>query len=418
MSARLYIAVMVVAASVSLARFFFIAFILDPAPFGTYATIIASGAFASGLLSFGEVERTFKAFPRLWVLSRGREAIAETERAGWVLLQRVLFLLPVAVLLCYAFDIDLELGICVVGVAFGMSVASLFASLQRSTTDASALSISTLKRSVLSIMFSIWGAMALGWTGAILGEIIASGLGVLVNRRSVMMLLQRVPLENKFDASLDSNATANNDNGNWVFWGFLGASVPAYLDRSFITVTFGATVVATYAFLLLFVAAANTFVGILAQKVGPVLIQMERSGCKPSEQILYIMRWTCLFWLLWFVGMVVLAMALVWGPFVYFNEKYQISVYMLPSVVALGCLQITVILDFLLLSHDRENFLFVASCAYLLAAVVAGALTYWLGLSVIGFIWLMALAKLVHVGTQIGLIWLVVASHANIKDQN
>ena len=61
----LFLAVMMVAAGMSLARVLVVATGLSKSGFTDYAIIIATGGFISSVISFGGIEATIKHFPRL-----------------------------------------------------------------------------------------------------------------------------------------------------------------------------------------------------------------------------------------------------------------------------------------------------------------------------------------------------------------
>ena len=407
MRTKHYIAVMMMASGATVARGFIMATLLDQAQFGVYATSVAIGIFFSGLVSFGLVERTIKIYPRLWVEFRCVEAISHADSAGQTLVRRFFFLLPFSVISAYSIGLTVAVGFCVAGVAISTAISGLYASLQRATGDTRNLSISTLFRAVLSVSLATFGAMTVGWYGAILGEIVASILGALVSRRHSVLLTRSNLISDTTKKILTTPEAVTDAKGMWVFWGFLAASVPAYLDRSFVSANFGVALGGTYAFLLLFVAGVNAFAGIVAQKIGPMLIHMERAGDSLRKQVGYTIQWVGFVWLVWLVGLVLLFIGLKWGPLTYFDKKYLIDYSLLPAIAALGCLQVSVFFDFLLLSRDREVFLFSASCSYMVVILLAAAVTYGFRLPMIDFIWLLTFAKLIHVGVQVTLVFWV-----------
>lgn len=411
-----YIGTMMLASAITLIRGFAVAAILHQAAFGIYATTVAAGLFASSLLSFGLIERTFKVYPRLLAEYRGMEALTNGGVVSLKLILRFFFLLPLTILSAHLIGLGIVVGASVACVALSTAILSLYASLLRATTDIHSLSVATLYRALSAIGFAVGGAWALGWPGAILGEISAGIIGVFLSRYYVRRIVRLASKRKGLSTPSDASGQHSDAKGLWVFFGFLAVAVPGYLDRSFIAATFDAASAGTYAFLLLFVVGANTVVGILVQKAGPTLIHMERSGMTVSQQLRYALRWLSLFWAAWLVGVVLIAVALLGTPLASFAQKYQITFSMLPAVWAMGCLQVTAILDFILLSRDRETALFASSFSYLVVTILICGITFWFRLSLLEFIWLLTAAKLFHFSAQAGAIWSIVAP-TMVKDR-
>jgi hypothetical protein len=405
MRTQYFIATMLVAATISMARGFTVAAVLEPVSFAIYATCVAAGAFGSILLSFGSVEQTIKAYPRMWVAGHRSQVIknADTIVRALVLRCCVLFL-PLAVLLPMLMDVPPLAMMAILCVAISISCSSVYASIHRATTELRSFSIVTLVRASLSISLALFGAILMSWPGAILGETVAGIASALISRLCVSNLVEDVRGQASSDALNDTEVFEPRTGGMWLFFGFLGASIPAYLDRSFVAAHFGALAAAKYAFLLLFVTAANVLVGILAQKAGPALVQMERVGRTSAQQGQYLLKWILAFWAGWIAVMLVVYFGLRWGPLAALGMKYEIDGQALSVVAALGLLQVTVLVDFLLISRDRERWVFSASITYLLAALAVSAFTIAFGIPMVTFICLLAGAKLLHLAVQAGFV--------------
>src|SRR5262245_55843619 len=98
MNTGLFLSIMGLASAISMGRIFVIGVVLERTAFGTYATVVAAGAFASWLLSCGMIEQTSKAYPRLWAEQRPLEVLRCARTAARRLLARaVLFMAPLAV---------------------------------------------------------------------------------------------------------------------------------------------------------------------------------------------------------------------------------------------------------------------------------------------------------------------------------
>jgi len=396
-----YVGVMGLAVGVTFARSFTLATVLPQVEFGVYATLAAAGFFVSNLLSFGLVERTYKLYPRLWADSQRDVARVQCDGTVRVLFLRFLVCLPISAACALIANANVLAGLSVVSVAFGISMIGAYTSLHRATTDVYTLSFTTLARSVLSIILALFGALAFGLYGAILGEVAAAIVGALISRTCVIKLIRRLPTTAFSNVSVVTQELGGS--GRWVFFGFLAAAAPMYLDRTFVTTSFGGSVAGTYAFLSLFVVAANTAVGILAQKIGPELIQMERRGASANRLLRYALRWIMLFWFAWLVGIICAAILLIEGGGVFgaLNEKYGLNFPLFYAIAALGLVQISVLLDFILLSQDRERSLFVAAVTYLTATALVCGVVYYFGASLLEFLCMLAIAKLIHCVMQV-----------------
>jgi hypothetical protein len=93
----------------------------------------------------------------------------------------------------------------------------------------------------------------------------------------------------------------------------------------------------------------------------------------------------------------VCAAALLAGPFASLAAKYSLTAPLIGATTLLCCLQVSMVLDWVLLSQDRERQVFQAAAAYV-ATLALGIGTLWvLEAALVWFLWVMALAKLLHV---------------------
>jgi hypothetical protein len=401
-----YILIMAVAAGVALVRGFFVAGILDVPSFGLYVTFVAAGMFSSVLLSFGENEKTIKNFPRLWVGQHLRSEVTRlADKSCQLMISRagVVLILLLAFIFVEGLRNLAQMGIFVVLVALSAALASLYASAIRATGEIDLLARNTLLRSLIVILLGVMGAFFFNWQGAILGEVLGALLGAL-NTRYAVIRRTRLFDQNNEIVVRTSGKTVTSDGGFWLFLAALLASIPVYLDRAFVASVFGAAMVGTFGFLLLFVTGANTFTGIVAQKVGPHIVKMEHAGDSVTGQIKYVLRWVTVIWLVSAVGMVAVTLALTVGPAQYFFDKFNLNFNLIAATAVLCILQIGVLADFIMISRNQERALFVSACGYLMAIGVVALLVLWLKLTLVSLVWLLALSKLFHIGVQGGFI--------------
>ena len=401
-----YIVIMSVAAMLALIRGFVVAGILDVASFGLYATILATGMFLSALVSFGEIERTIKSFPRLWMVEHHRRSVIDqADKSAFVMLFRAGGLL-LLLLTCGFFDAIryfAEMGIFVVLIALNVALSSLYASAIRATTEIELLARNTLLRALIVIVFGLSGAYFFGWQGAIVGEVSATILGTLITRHSVIQKT-KIFIQDKNIACESDTGSIPSDNGLWLFAAGLLASAPVYLDRAFVASVLGPAMVGTFGFLMLFVTSANTLTGIVVQKIGPQLIKMQHFGDSINTQIKFAIRWLILIWVMCVAGIALVSLSLFFEPARYFFDKFQLDFNLISAAAVMSLLQVGVVFDFILISRSQERAIFFGACLYFVIAGIAALLVFWLKLSLVNFIWLLAIAKVFHITAQAGFI--------------
>ncbi len=404
-----YIAIMSLAAILALIRGFAVAGILDVASFGLYATVLAAGMFLSALVSFGEIERTVKSFPRLWMVETLRRSVV--ERADKSAVRMIIRSVAVLLLLlaCSVFDVlkyFSEIAIFTVLIALNVALSSLYASAIRATGEIAVLARNTLIRALIVISFGLSGAYLLGWKGAIIGEVAAALLGALITRYSVVQKSPRSKIGGSFSESSGKKVSENLsiDNGFWLFWAGLLASAPVYLDRAFVASVLGSEVVGTFGFLMLFVTGANAFTGIVIQKVGPQLIKMQHGGDSLGLQIRFAMQWLVLIWVMCVTGMALVSSSLLFPPTLYFVEKFDLNINLVHATAVLGLLQVGVVLEYILISRNQERAIFFTACGYLACAGIAALFVFLANSPLSDFLWLLVVAKGLHVAAQAGFI--------------
>ncbi|CAN4272298.1 hypothetical protein MCEMSEM29_01151 [Methylophilaceae bacterium] len=400
-----YLAMMTFAAGIALVRGFFLAGILDATSFGLYVSIVAAGMFSSLLISFGENERTIKKFPRIWASQNNHGVmISQSDKSAKAMILRasIVLIFLLSCIFVSSFIYLAQMGIFVVLVALSAALASLYSSAIRASGDVEILAGNTLIRTMFVILLGVAGAFFFSWQGAILGEIFGALLGVIVTRYSVVKQTKLPDHSNVIAGSEDFKTS--QDRGLWLFFAGLLATAPAYLDRTFVALVLGASLVGTFGFLMLFVTSANVFVGIVAQKIGPQLIKMEYLGDSVIIQIKYTLRWLSLIFLVCFLGMTFVWLTLIYGPAQYFYNKFHLNFSLIQATTALSMLQIGVLADFIMISRNQERAIFLSASWYLLTILAVVLIVIWLKLSLLSFIWLLALAKLIHIAVQVGFI--------------
>ena len=145
-----FIGVMIGASALTFLRITTVALLLPISDFALYATVVATGAFLAGPLSFGAVEGTIKDFPRL--VADGRQASMLVDARAIMGLTASRALAFAAPLLAAGFLLDVEwarLGGIALLVALGNAIAGVVASMQRAAGSPVTLASGTVLRAGL-----------------------------------------------------------------------------------------------------------------------------------------------------------------------------------------------------------------------------------------------------------------------------
>lgn len=390
---RLFFAHMAISSALTLVRGFLIAHLLSPGAFGTYALLLALGTFSASLIGFGQIERTFKRFPRLFEDGHAEAALREADGIGRMLLRRALALGAVGVAVAAAISgRDLASGLaCAVGLAAGVAVQSTYISVHRASAELVPLGRSALARSALALAFAATGAMLASWPGAMVGEIAAAGLGAWISRAFALRTVSRID-------AVPARPLEAPGREMWLFTAFIVAAAPLYLDRGTVSLLLGTVAAGSYSLLMLFVAGANTVTAIVSQKLGPQLVRLERSGARFRTQVILLLQWILGIGALCVTGMAVAGAVLLYGPLASLGAKYGLGPELFLAATAMCVGQVSHLIEWSLLSHDRERSVFAAAIAYLAMLGLGLATSMAEGGGLLAFMWTMAAGKLFHVG--------------------
>jgi len=400
-----FVAVMGIAAGLSLVRGFAAAAILIPVEFGIYALIVAVGSFLSSPLGLGRIEATRKSFPRLFVDGRIDEVVNITDRVTYILARRVtlatLAALGVSIALGHhgwAFPIVL-MG----GVAFALGWNVLLASAQRASPRLYHLGATTLLRAVLALGLGVAGAFQWGWEGIGIAEVVAAMIGNVIARLLLRRSFAPRPDGRILPAPVEANTRTGRD-GLMLFIAFMALSVPMYLGRAYVAAAFDAFALGQFSFLMLFVTAAATVVSILDQRIGPQLMRLERNGAPYPERLRHLLRW-CSLVAAFLAGVMMIGTALILlGPLDIYAGRYALDLSLFLPIILLGVVQISTTFDWMLQSGNQERQILSLSAVFLGVAILGAAAVAGLGWTLAAFIWSLAIAKLLHIGLQLRLI--------------
>lgn len=395
----LFLALMALASAISLLRGFVVAGLLDAGSFGVYATVFAAGTFSSLLVSGGRVELTQKTYPRLWSDGQHAALLDSADRCARVLVLRAALLASLlgAVVLIAGHSDLFAPALAVAIVSWSTASLSLYASAQRASRELRSVGMVTMQRSLAAVVLGCVGAWIASWPGAIAGEVVGTFVGVVLSRRWVVRLSRPGS-----GSALEPPPTTAAPGSGWLFAAALSGAVPFYLDRLFVANRWGAEAVGRYGFLMLFVTGASVVTSIVVQKVGPQLVHMSHTGATLRAQAALATRWIGACLALYLAGMALAGFLLLKLDVGGFAAKFALDVSLMAIASVLCCLQLGLIIDWLLISHDRERDIYIATNVYLAAAVVAAVLATWLEWSIVELLAALAFAKLCHVLALVG----------------
>ena len=390
-----------VASAITLLRGFVVAALLPIEDFGIYAVLVAIGAFSSSLLGLGQIEGTMKAFPRAWDDGASIGVCNKADSLVKSIFGRAAFVAILCMMVCFYISKPtwIVMAFLAAGVAVATATIGIYVSILRASGDLKALGKITFFRSLIAIFLCTIGAHLAGWQGAIGGEVTAALLGGLFSRYTGLKLAQPRAISQPDSAA---QSIGHLTGGAWLLFATLAATAPFYLDRLLVATFLGNEAAGQYGFLMLFVTSASTLAGIVCQKVGPQLVKARTENIAEDESLILVAKW-----IFGQAGVVIVCILLAYllmtfGPLAFYIRSYQLSGEFFITVAALAAAQGAVLLDWLLISNDRERMVFIASCAYLcIVASICIALFYGSTNPTLSkFLLAMVLAKFAYVGVQ------------------
>lgn len=392
--------IMAFAAALSLMRGFLIAAAVSPENFGYYAALVAAGAFSSNILGWGRIEATRKNFTRWWLDGNPQWVVSAADDLAITLVVRavivgVILSLPIALnLIATKWFIFL---VCGVLVTVSVGWISIYSSAVRASGNIRAMAYATLVRAILALVLGVGASFTNYWELIIGGEVVAATVGAWLSRKTTVqaaIVSDGNPNNNKIKRS-------NNDNdsvgGRWLFYAFLASSAPLYLDKLFVANQFGASELGRYSFMMLFVMGATATTGIVEQIIGPQQIKLQRENFRLKNQLILAIKWMLAQGAVVAAGMFVAMLLLIDGPLAVIGDRYKVDFEIILYTSLLCIFQTSILLDWLLISRDKEKNSFRAALYYLLLVVMALTTVHMFYLPLTTFIGLLACAKSAHI---------------------
>lgn len=394
-----YFGVMMAAAALAMLRGVLVAEASTGADFSRYAVTLSTGYFLGYLLSFGAVEESYKQFPRLVAQGGFTAILVPTNRVFGQLGSRggVLVVASLALWLVTGSNWFVELGLAFM---FGLitSYTSAVASVQRALSNHGRLAAANLMRSVIAFVLVVPAAYLWGIRCVIAAELVAGALGVLASCKLAGLRLQNL---NGLRLSLHlatngifCHATANK--GLLVSISAIITSVPYYLDRKFVALTFTTSVAASYALMAIFLSVATLLINTIAQRIGAESIKMVLGATSLVPAIRYVVRWSLLGVGVWCLFMLVVSVAFHFKLLPEGLLKYNIALENLYPLTVIGALSVTGLIEFLLLAVDDEWKIFRSALVYLTVIIIFCLIVWLFSLTMQQFLWLFVVARVIY----------------------
>jgi hypothetical protein len=399
----LFFAVMGAASAITLVRSYVFASLLTPDEFGRYASVVAAGAFCGIAISFGLVEKSLKAFPRLYAEGRAAALVDLSRDIERQIVRRAAFALPLAVAAGLVLPV-LSMGeyAAVVVIAALVAACSAGASLLRAAANPAPLAAASLLRAVVAMMAGGVGAALLQMPGAIAGEMAGAVvfLGLIALRRRFFAQLALAD-GGAGDALTTTEIARQNWEGRILFLASLLATAPFYLDRLVVRSVVDAETLGRYGLLATLPLAASAFVSIVAQVIGPRLVHLAQEDETGRARLGVVTK---------AIGLSVALMLLLFsagawlvldGKFAMLGAIYGLTWPLVALGIALALGQVSVLLDWLLIAFNREPQVLWSSAAYFSSATLSFLLFFFHFQSIFMMLLALSLSKVVHIALQI-----------------
>tara|TARA_R110002012_G_scaffold76663_5_gene193648 strand:+ start:112852 stop:114132 length:1281 start_codon:yes stop_codon:yes gene_type:complete len=367
----LYLFMMGSASGLTFFKGLLLAVVLPASEFGLFVSVVAISTFTSSLISFGRVEGFMKSLPRRFESGDLASVFAMAGDAVRVLALRTLAVGAPAALVLQATS---GLGLEVVLVAFtslSYSLFNIYSSAIRATANPLGLARGALSRAAFALVISSLGGIVFGWQLAIVGEF----FGALIAAALIRHWLHKTkPRDKATHAPLQADTSTERD-GFFVFLALTLVAAPLYLDRIFVTTTFGSAMGGKYGFLLIVGMFSSTMVGIMAQSIGPRLVQQQHAGRPMREQLITILKTTllCVSVSVVAIGFFVFCIS-VW-PLAALWDKYAMDATSIILVSLISFFRVSEFFDWLLISHNAEKEMLYSSIVFAVFAVgISGAI--------------------------------------------
>ena len=403
MKSILFFSSMIFSSGLSFLRVIILATILSVVDFTYYTTILAAGAFIGSFYSFGIIEGTFKKFP-IWIaqneLGLLKNSLANILK---ILFTRFCYVCIIISLITYLINADYILPVIIsISMGFLHSIISILASTQRAIGDLNAYAFSSLIRSVLAIILVVLIAWLTNeYLLVLFAEIIAMLGGSFIAYVYSMISLKKLNIGSSVLDIGKVQIDKKNKNDLILFVSYTILSVPFYLDRSFVTLNFTELIAAQYALLALFLSISFLLINAISQKVSPEIFKIIELTKNYKLAYNYVFKWSGLFIITWIIIIVFLWFFFSSGLVPEGLLKYKLTDNLFVVLLLLGSLSVTNLLEFVIISIDKEKKFLKSAFVYLLFLGLTAFVTFFFEFQLMSFIWMMVFSRFVYLSSLV-----------------
>lgn len=394
-----YLAIMLLSASLGLIKIFILSALFLPPEFGGFISLFFASSFSAVLLSFGSLEATIKIYSRLWADEK-KELISKSALAlSLVLFRRYIIFSAAlaAIVLVVSSGFNLIDVMLVSALGYGIALSMLVASLFRTSYSVAHQKKFYLFKSFSSFICVIFLAWMFSWQAALLGEVLAI---ILLLLYSSGLLTELGFSFSTARAKLPSDLLRRGG-GRLYFSNLISAAI-SQLDRVVVRQGLGLEKAGAYGVVSIIYQVSAILVNSIAQRVGVYFIQENHKEVGDQKKIAGVLLCCIVFSVV--LGLSLYGAYILLGDISFiatYLERYHISSDMVMCGCAIAVLQIYSLLEFYLISHDRESDVLVANI-FCLVVFSSGLLSFSVyGFGVLEFMILMLLSRFIQVAHQL-----------------
>ena len=282
------------------------------------------------------------------------------------------------------------------------SIISILASTQRAIGDLNAYAFSSLIRSVLAIILVVLIAwLTSEYLLVLFAEIIAMLGGSLIAYVYSMNSLKKLNIGSSVLDTGKVQIDKKNTNDLILFVSYTILSVPFYLDRSFVTLNFTELIAAQYALLALFLSISFLLINTISQKVSPEIFKIIELTKNYKLAYNYVFKWSGLFIITWIIIIIFLWFFFSSGLVPEGLLKYKLTDNLFVVLLLLGSLSVTNLLEFVIISIDKEKKFLKSAFVYLLFLGLTAFVTFFFEFQLMSFIWMMVFSRFVYLSSLV-----------------
>lgn len=393
-----FFVLMTLASAISLLKSGVLAAVLSPTDFTHYSAAFALVGLAASSISFGLTEGMVKKFTRLIAFGRVSEMRSALGVDVRILLRRhlvTLVIFPAASWILFGPEVAFATA-AVLGLACATNLFAIAASIFRAYDRLLGLGVSAMSRAVCALILSSAGAVLIGWRAGLAAEAISATLiaaAFLYFLRRVLRADANSPRVAQPD---EARFVSDKNDGLWLFMAFCVALIPMSIDRLWVTRFASPVDAAQYAFCGIWITAAYTVTSIYAQKFGPDMIRLQATRAPHGLLAISLRHMTILGGIV--AGGAAASFVLIYmlWPELYWR-KYDLSVAVALATLAVVSIQVSSLLDWVLIALNGERYAFAAALAFAITVILLFAICAYFGGGFLAYMASIGLARLLQI---------------------